>query len=99
MAAQKGIAQPVKFARFLGLVMRGRNKRKAAPPRLLQAPFHKRNKFRRIVDFAVLPGRLQSAGVGKTAGRKSRVGQLPNEKIIVRAGELNAAKSQNSTVK
>ncbi len=99
MAAQNGIAPAVQFARFPGFVVRGGNKRQAAPPRLLQARFHKRNKIRRIVDFAVLPGRLQSAGVGKTAGRKSRVGQLPNEKIIVRAGELNAAKSQNSTVK
>ena len=45
--------------------------------KLPQAALQHGRQFGRVPNFAVLPGRFQSAAVGETAGGKCGIGQLP----------------------
>jgi hypothetical protein len=63
--------------------VRGAEKRQAGVAELAACWFQKAGQFGTVARFPVLPGRFQSGAVGKSAGGKGRVSQLPKHPVVV----------------
>ena len=88
MIREKGVAQLILLHETIRLRECGIDEGDSRPGQLPEIGFQKGIQLRAVLDFALLPGRLQSAGMGKAARGKSRVRQLPQQPVAWSTAEL-----------
>src|SRR6266567_4562208 len=81
MVRRESVVELVQLGEALGFVMRSADKGQGGAAKLVQTGLEKGSRFGLVSDFAVAPGRFQSGGVSKSARRKGRVCELPQEPV------------------
>jgi len=86
VVGRKGVAESVQFGQPLRFRVSGGGQGERGVAHLLQVRFQERSEIRFGANRALPPGGLQAGGMRKAAGRKGRVGPLPQQPISVRSG-------------